>query len=130
MDIGSRIRFYRDLRGLSQRQLACRLHMAASQLSRYETGRTEPTLGGAGTHCTGPQGLGLGFLLRKVSPMEAHGERKVPRSRPTAKPRRARSAGGICPVSRVFCEDYRDCRRRNYCWLKSRDPEDGWTSDG
>lgn len=44
MDIGSRIRFYRDLRGLSQRQLACRLHMAASQLSRYETGRTEPTL--------------------------------------------------------------------------------------
>ena len=44
MDIGSRIRFYRDLRGLSQRQLASQLRMAASQLSRYERGRTEPTL--------------------------------------------------------------------------------------
>lgn len=44
MDIGSRIRFYRRHRDLTQRQLASRLRMAASQLSRYETGRTEPTL--------------------------------------------------------------------------------------
>jgi len=44
MDIGSRIRFYRKLRGLSQQQLASQLRMAASQLSRYETGWTEPTL--------------------------------------------------------------------------------------
>lgn len=44
MDIGSRIRFYRRLRDLSQRQLASRLGMAAPQLSRYETGHTQPTL--------------------------------------------------------------------------------------
>lgn len=44
MDIGSRIRFYRKVRGLTQTQLAARLRMAASQLSRYETGLTQPTL--------------------------------------------------------------------------------------
>lgn len=45
MDVGSRIRFYRKLRDLSQGQLASRLRMAASQLSRYETGQTQPSLG-------------------------------------------------------------------------------------
>lgn len=44
MDIGSRIRFYRTTRDLSQRELARRLRMAAPQLSRYETGRTQPGL--------------------------------------------------------------------------------------
>lgn len=44
MDVGSRIRFYRRLRYLSQRELASRLRMAPAQLSRYETGRTQPGL--------------------------------------------------------------------------------------
>ena len=44
MDVASRIRFYRGTRRLSQRQLALRLDMAPSQLSRYETGLVEPTL--------------------------------------------------------------------------------------
>ena len=45
MNIGSRIRFYRKLRELSQRELASQMRMAPSQLSRYETGQSEPTLG-------------------------------------------------------------------------------------
>ena len=44
MDVGSRIRFYRQACRLSQRELARRLRMAAPQLSRYETGRTQPGL--------------------------------------------------------------------------------------
>jgi len=44
MTIGSRIQFYRRLRDLSQRELASRLRMAPSQLSRYENGRTQPGL--------------------------------------------------------------------------------------
>ncbi|HUV38940.1 MAG TPA: helix-turn-helix transcriptional regulator [Planctomycetota bacterium] len=44
MDIGSRIRFHRVMRGLSQRDLAASLRMAPAQLSRYETGRTQPGL--------------------------------------------------------------------------------------
>jgi transcriptional regulator with XRE-family HTH domain len=44
MDIASRIRFYRRSRGLSQRGLGLKLGMASSQLSRYESGRVEPTL--------------------------------------------------------------------------------------
>ena len=44
MSIGLRIRFYRKSRELSQRELARRLRMAPPQLSRYETGRTEPGL--------------------------------------------------------------------------------------
>jgi hypothetical protein len=27
--------------------------------------------------------------------------------------------GGDCPVSGAWCEDYRDCKSRNYCWLKT-----------
>jgi len=23
-----------------------------------------------------------------------------------------------CPVSGEYCEDYQDCRNREYCWLK------------
>ena len=61
--------------------------------------------------------------------MDARGERKVQRSRPMLERRRRPSPTGICPVSGFFCEDYRDCRRRNYCWLKSRDADDGWTFD-
>ncbi|HUU43349.1 MAG TPA: hypothetical protein VMY39_09765 [Planctomycetota bacterium] len=38
---------------------------------------------------------------------------------------RKRSRKGICPVSGRACEDYRDCHRRNWCWLKSRDEDDG-----
>ena len=45
MDVGSRIRFYRKLRDLSQQQLAARVRMAGSQLSRYETGQSQPSLG-------------------------------------------------------------------------------------
>ena len=44
MDVGSRIRFYRRACRLSQRELARRLRMAAPQLSRYETGHTQPGL--------------------------------------------------------------------------------------
>ena len=44
MNVGSRIRFYRRLRDVSQRELALRLRMAASQLSRYERGYTQPRL--------------------------------------------------------------------------------------
>jgi transcriptional regulator with XRE-family HTH domain len=44
MNVGSRIRFYRRLRDLSQLELASRLRMAASQLSRYEKGHTQPRL--------------------------------------------------------------------------------------
>ena len=44
MDLGSRIRLYRSSRRLSQRELAGRLKMAPSQLSRYESGHTEPGL--------------------------------------------------------------------------------------
>ena len=44
MDLGSQIRFYRRTRRLSQRQLAHGLRMAASQLSRYETGCAQPTI--------------------------------------------------------------------------------------
>jgi transcriptional regulator with XRE-family HTH domain len=42
MNLGSRIRFYRTLKGLSQGELASRLRMASSQLSRYENGHTQP----------------------------------------------------------------------------------------
>jgi len=42
--VGVRIRFYRTLRGLSQREFARRLRMSPAQLSRYETGHTEPRL--------------------------------------------------------------------------------------
>ncbi|HUW55869.1 MAG TPA: helix-turn-helix transcriptional regulator [Planctomycetota bacterium] len=45
MNVGSRIRFYRQLRTLTQGQLASRVRMAPSQLSRYETGQTQPSLG-------------------------------------------------------------------------------------
>lgn len=44
MNIGPRVRFYRKIRNLSQRQLASSLRMAPAQLSRYETGRTQPGL--------------------------------------------------------------------------------------
>jgi len=44
VDVGSRIRLYRGARDLSQRELAHRLQMAPSQLSRYERGHTEPGL--------------------------------------------------------------------------------------
>jgi len=43
-DIGSRIRFYRESRRLSQAALARRLGMASPQLCRYETGHTRPGL--------------------------------------------------------------------------------------
>jgi transcriptional regulator with XRE-family HTH domain len=42
MNIGGRIRFYRRLRDYSQGELASRVGMAAAQLSRYETGHTQP----------------------------------------------------------------------------------------
>ena len=42
--VGVRIRFYRTLRELSQGALARRLRMSPAQLSRYETGHTEPGL--------------------------------------------------------------------------------------
>ena len=44
MQIGQRVSFYRQAQNLTQRQLAKRLKMAASQLSRYETGQTQPGL--------------------------------------------------------------------------------------
>ena len=44
MSVGSRIRFYRDAAGMTQRQLCRRLRMAPSQLSRYENGLTRPGL--------------------------------------------------------------------------------------
>jgi len=26
--------------------------------------------------------------------------------------------GGLCPVSGIFCEEYKNCEEKNYCWLK------------
>ena len=44
MDIGRRLTQFRALRGVSQQELAKRVGMAASQLCRYERGRTRPGL--------------------------------------------------------------------------------------
>lgn len=44
MDIGSKLVRFREMQGCSQKQLALRVGMAASQLSRYERGHARPSL--------------------------------------------------------------------------------------
>ena len=36
-------------------------------------------------------------------------------TRPGSRERRARKR---CPTSKKYCEEYRDCHKKNYCWLK------------
>jgi hypothetical protein len=45
----------------------------------------------------------------------------------TGPTRRLGPAPESCPVSGLPCEDYRDCRNRNYCWLKGGDADDPTT---
>ena len=44
MGMGDRVRFYRRVRRMSQRQLAGSVRMAPEQLNRYEMNRVRPTL--------------------------------------------------------------------------------------
>src|SRR5437764_800081 len=44
LEIGKRIRTYREQQGLSQKQLADQTHIPASQICRYEKGTELPTL--------------------------------------------------------------------------------------
>jgi transcriptional regulator with XRE-family HTH domain len=45
MDIATRIRTARALRGISQRELAKRLNVSPSAVAQWETGQTTPTIG-------------------------------------------------------------------------------------
>ena len=102
--------------------------MAASQLCRYESGRNQPGLRTL-ARITHVLNITLLDFFQRESGSGRTRERGDMLVGRTSRRRRA-SQAKTCPVSRVPCEDYRDCNRRNYCWLKSQELNHAAQSSG
>jgi transcriptional regulator with XRE-family HTH domain len=61
MDVGARLKQWRESRRLTQQQLALRVGMSASQLCRYEQGRLTPRV-----ETLGRLAHGLGIHVRDL----------------------------------------------------------------